>query len=212
MTNPRAQAQEKKAPLGRRLREGLKRFFGPWGMFVRGFIKHPVMVGAVAYSSGTPVRHMISRCDWDKCKLFVEYGPGVGTFCGPILDRLAPDAKLVAIDTNPDFIAYLKATIDDPRFFAVLGSAADVKQIIRDHGHEQADYIVSGLPFSTLPAGVGDQIAKATEEVLRPGGAFLVYQYNPKVKNFLTPHWQRIDHKIEWWNIPPAQLWWAWKD
>ncbi|UZK66952.1 class I SAM-dependent methyltransferase [Sphingomonas sp. M1-B02] len=184
----------------------------PWGMFIRGFFKHPVMVGAVAYSSGTLVRHMISRCDWDNTKLFVEYGPGVGTFCGPILDRLGPEAKLVAIDPNPDFIEYLKATIDDPRFFAVLGSAEDVKRIVRDHGHEQADYVVSGLPFSTLPTGVGDKIAKATKEVLRPGGAFLVYQYNPKVRNFLTPHWQHIDHKVEWWNIPPAQLWWAWKD
>jgi phospholipid N-methyltransferase len=184
----------------------------PWLIFLRGFFKNPVMVGAVASSSQRLVRHMLSKTDWDNCKLFVEYGPGVGTFTRPILDRLAPDAKLIAIDTNPDFIRYLKHSIDDPRFSAVQGSAADVRKIIADHGFEHADYIASGLPFSTLPPGVGDQIAKATHEVLRPGGAFLVYQYNPKVRNFLTPHWSHIDHEVEWWNIPPAQLWWAWKD
>jgi hypothetical protein len=26
------------------------------------------------------------------------------------------------------------------------------------------------------------------------------------------PHWTRIDHDMEWWNVPPAQLYWAWKD
>ncbi|MBO9623132.1 MAG: methyltransferase domain-containing protein [Sphingomonas sp.] len=184
----------------------------PWLMFLKGFFKHPVMVGAVASSSQALVRHMLKPVDWANCKLFVEYGPGVGTFTRPILERLAPDAKLIVIDTNPDFIDYLSATIDDPRFIAVNGSAADVQKIVREHGFEQADFIASGLPFSTLPPGVGDQIAKATQEVLRPGGAFLVYQYNPKVKNFLTPHWNHIDHAVEWWNLPPAQLWWAWKE
>ena len=184
----------------------------PWVMFLKGFFKNPVMVGAVASSSQRLVRHMLRPVDWDSCKLFVEYGPGVGTFSRPILDRLAPDAKLVVIDTNPDFIRYLKQTIDDPRFSAVLGSAADVQRIVGEHGFEKADYIASGLPFSTLPPGVGDEIARATHEVLRPGGAFLVYQYNPRVRNFLTPHWNHIDHEVEWWNIPPAQLWWAWKE
>ena len=54
--------------------------------------------------------------------------------------------------------------------------------------------------------------ATATHSVLRTGGAFLVYQFSPKVKDFLTPHFESIDHDMEWWNVPPAQLYWAWKD
>lgn len=184
----------------------------PTMFFLQQFLKRPVMVGAVAQSSGRLIRRMLSKVDWANTKLFVEYGPGVGTFSRPILERLGPDGKLIVIDTNPDFIRYLRQTIDDPRFVAVLGSAADVQKIVRDNGFAQADYIASGLPFSTLPDGIGDAIAKATREILRPGGAFLVYQYNPNVRNFLTPHWDTIEHEIEWWNIPPAQLWWAWKD
>ncbi len=183
----------------------------PWLMFLRGFFKHPVMVGAIASSSQRLVRHMLEPVDWANCKLFVEYGPGVGTFTRTILKHLAPDAKLIVIDTNPDFIRYLKHTIDDPRFIAINDSAAEIERIVADHGFEHADYIASGLPFSTLPPGVGDMIAKATKAVLRQGGAFLVYQYNPKVRNFLTPHWEHIDHAVELWNLPPAQLWWAWK-
>lgn len=184
----------------------------PWGMFLQGFFKHPVMVGSVVPSSDRLIRKMLGPVDWANCKLFVEYGPGVGTFCRPILDRMAPDAKLIVIDTNPDFIRYLRHTITDPRFAAVSGSAADVQQIIADHGFESADYVLSGLPFSTLPAGVGPAIAAATQAVLRPGGAFLVYQFSPKVRVFLDPHFPRMDHAMEWWNVPPAQLYWGWKD
>lgn len=184
----------------------------PWGMFFRGFLKHPVMVGSVMPSSDRLISRMLSPVDWANCKVFVEYGPGVGTFCGPILDRLAPDAQLIAIDTNPDFVDYLRDGIRDSRFSAVHGSAADVGQIVADHGAESADFVLSGLPFSTLPPGVGETIAAATHRVIRPGGAFLVYQFNPRVKNFLTPHFERIDQAMEWWNVPPAQLWWAWKD
>ncbi len=212
MTHPRAHAQESKIALPRRVRERLKRFFGPWGMFIRGFIKHPVMVGSIVPSSPTLIRHMLRPVDWKNTKLFVEYGPGVGTFCRPVLERLAGDATLIAIDTNEDFIDYLRKDIRDSRFIAVHGSAADVEEIIAAHGFQQADYVLSGLPFSTLPAGVGPAIAKATHRVLRPGGAFLVYQFRARARDFLAVHFQCIDNAFEWVNVPPCFLFWAWKD
>ena len=89
---------------------------------------------------------------------------------------------------------------------------ADVERILADLDLGKADYVLSGLPFSTLPAGVGPAIAKATQAALRVGGAFLVYQYSPKVRDFLAPNFPRIDHAFEPINIPPAQLYWAWKD
>ena len=184
----------------------------PWGMFFTGFLKHPVMVGSVIPSSDRLIRRMLSRVDWGKTKLFVEYGPGVGTFCRPILERMAPDATLLVIDTNADFIDFLKENIVDPRFRAVLGSAADVETIVATAGFEKADYVLSGLPFSTLPPDVGAAIGKATHNVLRADGGFLVYQFSAKCRAFMSPHFARIDHKFEPWNILPAQLYWAWKD
>lgn len=185
---------------------------GPWTMFFKGFLKHPVMVGSIIPSSDTLIAKMLSRVDWQNTKVFVEYGPGVGTFSQHILQRLKPDATYIAIDTNPDFIEYLSETIQDSRFRPVLGSAADVEQIVKDSGFDNADYVLSGLPFSTLPSGVGPAIAAATARVIRPGGAFLVYQFRAKVRDFIAPHFTRIDQGIEYWNIPPCCLFWAWKD
>lgn len=185
---------------------------GPLGMFFREFLRHPVMVGSVIPSSGKVIDRMLSRTDWANTKLFVEYGPGVGTFCKAILDRMSPDATYIAIDTNREFIDYLGRQFVDPRFFPVLGSAADVQSIITAHGHEHADYVLSGLPFSTLPPGLGPKIAAETHAALRVGGAFLVYQFNPKVRDILETAFERIDYGFELINIPPCQLYWAWKD
>jgi phospholipid N-methyltransferase len=185
---------------------------GPALLFLRGFIKHPVMVGSVIPSSKILIDKMLAPVDWANCKLFVEYGPGVGTFTQHILDRLAPDATLLTIDTNPDFTDYLNAKFTDSRLRAVTGSAADVRKIMAEIGFEKADYVLSGLPFSTLPPGVGPKIAQETAEAIRPGGAFLVYQFSPKVREFISPYFGRLDKGFEWRNIPPANLTWAWKD
>jgi phospholipid N-methyltransferase len=184
----------------------------PRWQFLRGFFKNPVMVGSIIPSSRVLIDRMLRPVDWDNTRLFVEYGPGVGTFTRPILEKLGPDATLVTIDTNPEFTTYLKESIDDPRLAAVTGSAADVEKILADRGLGQADYVLSGLPFSTLPPGVGDEIAQATAKVIRPGGAFLVYQFSPKVLDFIRPHFERVERGFEWINVPPATLFWAYKD
>jgi phospholipid N-methyltransferase len=184
----------------------------PFIQFLKGFVKHPVMVGSVIPSSKMLIDKMLAPVDWDNCELFVEYGPGVGTFTEKILERLAPDAILLTIDTNADFTAYLTRKIRDSRLRAVTGSAADVREIMAGFGCDEADYVLSGLPFSTLPPGVGPKIAEETAKALRPGGAFLVYQFSPKVREFIAPYFERIDRGFEWINVPPATLFWAWKD
>ncbi len=185
---------------------------GPLWHFLKGFIKHPVMVGSIIPSSRTVIEKMLGPVDWENTELFVEYGPGVGTFTRPILANLGPKAILLAIDTNPEFTKFLKESIDDERLVAVTGSASDVAKILTDRGFAHADYVLSGIPFSTLPPGVGDEIGKATASVIRPGGAFLVYQFSPKVRDFIKPWFDRIERGFEWINVPPATLFWAWKD
>ena len=194
-----------------KLMRRVTRALGPAGVFFQGFLEHPRMVGSIIPSSRSTIDKMLEPVDWDKCKLFVEYGPGVGTFCQPVLDRLPRDGELLVIDTNPLFIEYLKKTIGDSRFHPVLGSAEDVEQIVRSLGHDHADYVLSGLPFSTLPDGVGPAIAAATHRVIRPGGAFLTYQFSTVARDLTARHFDRVETGMTWLNVPPCLLAWGWK-
>ena len=200
--------ERRSAKLMRRVSQAL----GPAGVFFQGFLEHPRMVGSIIPSSRSTIDKMLAPVNWDECTLFVEYGPGVGTFCRPVLDRLPRGGELVVIDTNPLFIDYLKHTIGDSRFHPVLGSAEDVEAIVRSLGHEHADYVLSGLPFSTLPEGVGPAIAAATLRVIRPGGAFLTYQFSTVARDLTAQHFARVDTGMTWLNVPPCLLAWGWKD
>ncbi|HTK72605.1 MAG TPA: methyltransferase [Croceibacterium sp.] len=197
---------------GVKLRRKIAEAIGPAGVFFRGFLEHPRMVGSIIPSSRNTIEKMLAPVNWSECRLFVEYGPGVGTFCRPVLDRLPRDGALVVIDTNPLYIDYLKRTIRDSRFHPVLGSAEDVEAIIAALGYAKADYVLSGLPFSTLPEGVGPAIAAATHRVVRPGGAFLTYQFSATARDLTARHFGRIETGFAWWNIPPCLLCWGWQE
>ncbi len=189
----------------------LSRLLGPRAVFLRGFFENPGMVASVIPSSKRTIDLMLEPVDWTNCKLFVEYGPGVGTFCPHILDRLPPGGELLVIDTNQRFIDFLEDTIDDPRFSAVLGSAEDVERIVRATKHEHADYVVSGLPISSLPEEVATNIVEATHRVLRPGGAFLTYQFRDAARKLTQRIFERTDKGLVWRNVPPCLLTWGWK-
>jgi phospholipid N-methyltransferase len=88
----------------------------------------------------------------------------------------------------------------------------DVEAIVRSIGHDQADYVLSGLPFSTLPEGVGPAIAQATKRVIRKGGAFLTYQYKPAARDLTISLFPRVESRRVWANLPPCLLAWGWQD
>lgn len=178
-------------------------------LFARNFFKHPRMLGSVIPSSRFLVNEMLGEVDWDKARVIVEYGPGVGTFTHKILKRLHPDAILVAIEMNTDFVKFLQRTTTDPRMHIIHGSAADVGSILQRLGRGKADYIISGIPFSTMPAPVRDGIVRATRDALTPTGAFLVYQFSAGVLPNLKRTFGRVKQGFAPLNIPPARLYYC---
>ena len=77
-------------------------------LFARNFFKHPRMLGSIIPSSSFLIRRLLEPVDWERARVIVEYGPGVGTITHEILGRLHPDATLVVIETNDDFVDFCK--------------------------------------------------------------------------------------------------------
>ena len=64
-------------------------------------------------------------------------------------------------------------------------------------GLPRADYIISGIPFSTIDAPLREQILRKTHDVLEPGGAFLVYQFSTRVLQDLKRVFGYVGRKFQ---------------
>lgn len=188
-----------------------RRATSPNLFFLRQFLRQPKMVGSIIPTSQPAIKAMLDGVDWRHVRCVVEYGPGTGVFTRAILRRLGPTARLVAIDTNPTFAHYLSASIADDRLISVEGSAADIEAILTQEGLPPPDFVISGLPFSTLPRAVAEMIMDATARALQPGGTFLIYQYSLFVLPFLRTRFDHVDIGRIWRCVPPARLFWATK-
>ncbi len=175
-------------------------------LFARNFFRHPRMLGSLIPSSRFLIRNVLERVDWERARVIVEYGPGVGTITAEVLRRMRPDASLIAIETNPQFVSFLRKAYPDKRLSVVERSAEDIEEILQLHGHRNASYIISGIPFSTMPAVVRENILRKSKTVLEPGGAFLVYQFSTRVLADLKRLFRYVQRSFEPRNILPAHL------
>jgi hypothetical protein len=55
-------------------------------------------------------------------------------------------------------------------------------------------------------------IAEATHRVLRPGGAFLTYQFSKTARDLTARVFSRVESGFELLNVLPCRLAWGWKD
>ena len=175
-------------------------------LFARNFIRHPYMLGSLIPSSRFLVNQVLDPIDWERARVIVEYGPGVGTFTGEIVRRMNPEARLVAIEMNSDFVRFLQTSILDSRLHVELGSAADVMQVLRRLGLPAADYIISGIPLGSMPESLRADIVQKSQAALGPRGEFLVYQFTSRVLPVLRRTFRQVRRRIELRNVPPAQL------
>jgi len=178
-------------------------------LFARNFFRHPRMLGSLVPSSRFLIRELLDPIRWERARVIVEYGPGVGGITAEILQRMRPDAQLIAIETNTEFVRFLRGSLPDERLHVVAGSAADVRAILRSAQAESASYVISGIPFSTLPVSEREHILRQTRAVLEPDGQFLVYQFSARVLPDLQRIFGYVERGFAPLNVLPAHLFFA---
>ncbi len=175
-------------------------------LFALNFIKHPTMLGSLIPSSPFLISRLLSQIDWRTARVLVEYGPGAGTITAHMLRRMHGDARLIVFEMNDDFVQFLRHEFNDPRLHVVHGSAANVRDELDARGLSYVDYIVSGIPYSTMPADIREAILNTSGAILQQQGAFLVYQFSPAVKPYLQQVWRTVQEDWEPLNILPARI------
>ena len=171
------------------------------------FLKHPRRIGAIAPSGKQLSAKMMTPIDFTSAKVIVEYGPGTGSFTRELAARRKPGTALILIEQNEAFCERLRASFGDlPDLFIMHGSAANVGRYLEACGVHSADYIVSGLPFASLPAAVSDGILNAAKPALGQEGKFITFQYSLAKKKFLEQYFQLTDCLRVVRNLPPAYV------
>lgn len=177
--------------------------------FFLEFLKHPLQLGSVIPSSRFLEKRVLDAADIASADMVVELGPGTGGTTRSILDALGGDARLLTIEINPQFDAFLDK-IDDPRLITHVGSALDVKSILARYNLPDPDVVVSGIPFSTMSESLGTDILREIADVLTSDGRFVAYQARSKVATLCRPILGREQTAVELFNIPPMRVYkWA---
>jgi phosphatidylethanolamine/phosphatidyl-N-methylethanolamine N-methyltransferase len=176
--------------------------------FLQGFIREPKGVGSIIPSSRFMERRLVDVAGLACAESVVELGPGTGGTTRAFLKAMPAHAALMAIELDPMFADHVRNTVHDPRLVVHQGSAEDIVDTLVAYRQKAPDAVISGIPFSTMPADLGLRIVKAVREALAPGGCFVAYQFRDVVARharqvFGVPEYERM----EFLNIPPMHVW-----
>lgn len=154
-------------------------------------------------TSRRAVESMLDMAELDRADLVVELGAGTGSHTRAILSRLGAQARLVAFEIDPALAATVRERLPDARLEVVTASAENLQQHLDGR---RPQVVVSALPFTSLPAGVGSVILERTAQVLAPGGVLLVLQYSSLIASELSRLFGWVRRKVCLRNVPPAFL------
>ena len=175
--------------------------------FIKKYVSKPRTVGAIAPSSRFLARKMVAGIDFNRARFIVEYGPGTGVFTQLMLEKRTPGTVLMLIERDAEFFNFLKNKFAGAADLLIINDSADqIGKHLKEHALKLPDYIVSGLPFASLPQEVSENILAQTKRYLHPEGKFITFQYTLRKKQFIGQYFGRIRLRREFRNLPPAYV------
>ena len=155
--------------------------------FIYQFFNKPSLVGAIMPSSKFLARNIVNFINFKRKNLvIIEYGPGTGPFTAEIVKKLKDGDKLLLIEQNKKFIENLVQKYNRYQQLTIIeGSVSNVKTILEENKIKQVDYIVSGIPFSSIPKEVTLDIMENTQSIMNNQSLFITFQYLNYLKGIL---------------------------
>jgi len=175
--------------------------------FVEEFLRNPAMVGSLIPSSRELTDKVIEPIDFAAARCIVEYGPGTGVFTDILVAQRRPETTIVLIETNRRFATLLKERYTgQPNVHIIHGSADKTGDFLKALGISEVDYVVCGLPFSSLPRKLGWRIVEHTRQLLLPTGKLILFQYSLQNRKLFEKFFRLTGHTHVLLNLPPAYV------
>jgi len=184
--------------------------------WIKTALKNPRELSTIFPSSRFLARTIADQIDFSEPRDIAELGPGDGALTGPIVDRMHPDSNLLLIEIVESFCKELSERYEKHekgQAIEVLNrSAAELDEICAERDIEGLDYVVSGLPLTTLPDDLSEEIIATTYETLRAGGSYIQFQYSQDYKENIENVFGPVELHRVLLNIFPAWVYVATKD
>lgn len=175
--------------------------------FVSQYVTKPRSVGAFLPSSKYLASKMVERINFDEAKCIIEYGAGTGIFTEKILKMRKPGTVVFVFEMNETFCKELTERFGHEPDLYIHNETAEYTALrLAGHRIQSADYIVSGLPFASMPPDVSERILRQTQICLRPGGMFITFQYTLLKKGLIQRFFENVEVEREVKNVPPAYI------
>ncbi|WP_218925346.1 MULTISPECIES: class I SAM-dependent methyltransferase [unclassified Gemella] len=177
--------------------------------FIYEYVKNPRNVGAVVPSSDALAKKMVENIDFSNARCIVEYGAGTGVFTKKILEKKNNNTIFLSFETNEKFFKILKDQLsieENNNFVLINDSVEDVEKYLKMYNVSSVDYIISGLPFTSLPKNISDKVLTLTKKLLQDKAEFITFQYTLVKMNFFKQYFDNISYKRVLFNIPPAYV------
>lgn len=175
--------------------------------FLVEYIKNPRTVGAVFKSTKKLASRMVEDIDFDKCEVIAEFGAGTGVFTSEVIKRKNKNTLFFVFEINKKFCSILEERFArESNVFIINDSAENTKKYLKKHNKLNVDYIVSGLPFASLPKNISDSILDVANEILIDNGKFHTFQYSKFKFYIFREKFESLNVSKVMINMPPAYV------
>jgi phospholipid N-methyltransferase len=179
----------------------------PLSSFIGEFFRNPATVGSLIPSSRELTDKVTEPINFSEARCIVEYGPGTGVFTDILIQRRRAETVLLLVEVNRRFAQLLRERYaGQPNVHVVHGTADETGQYLQNVGVEKADYVVCGLPFSSLPRWLGWRILEHTQHLLQPAGKLILFQYSQQNKKLFNKFFCQLKEDYVLLNVPPAYV------
>ncbi|NNF00152.1 MAG: hypothetical protein HKN25_14125 [Pyrinomonadaceae bacterium] len=143
--------------------------------FFQAFLKNPLKVGAIAPSSSDLARKMLEGVEPNENSVLLELGVGTGAFTKFISEVVHDEKSYLGIELDQHLVKNLRAKFPGLRF--MRGNACKTFALHKRSKFGKVDYILSGLPFVSMPNEVNARIFSQIEMFMDLGCTFRTFQY-----------------------------------
>ncbi len=143
--------------------------------FIMAFLENPLHVGAISPSSPHLANAMTKDLNPNEQNTVLEIGVGTGAITKFIKRKLPNPRCYLGIELNQKFVEILRKKFPD--LLITAGDARYATKIAQEANLGRVGYIISSLPFTSLPKNLSEEILNEMDKFMRGGCIFRTFQY-----------------------------------